>query len=61
MHGTNQKIYSYQFSCPLDQVRCKELPHSLHHKDHTNHATETLTCQELDMYDRIPSENSYGT
>ena len=51
----NQQIFSDQIPCPLDQVRLEELPPSRHHKNHTNHAPETLTCQELIMSDQIPS------
>ena len=31
-----------------------------HHKNHTNNSSETFTCQELDMSDRIPSGHRDG-
>ena len=54
------KKISDQLPCPLAQVRWEELPPSRHHKNHTNHAPETLTCQELDMLDRMPSGHCDG-
>ena len=55
MHGLNQKISSDKIPCLLAQVHWEELPPLCHHKNHTNHDPETLTCQELDMSDQIPS------
>ena len=56
----NQQIFSYQLPCPLDQVYWDETPPSRHHKNHTNHAPETLTCKELDLLDQIPSRHCDG-
>ena len=56
----NQQILPDQLTCPLAQVRWEESPTSRHHKNHTKHAPETLTCQELDMSDRIPSGHCDG-
>ena len=56
----DQQIFSDQLTCPLAQVCWEESPPSRHHIDHTNHAPETLTCQELDMLDQIPSGNFDG-